>query len=181
MTGRAHRWVAASVAVIAVAGLSGVVAPAAVADGGRHGGDRLRWENVASTVSIRVGTPNCDPLAPDRCVYPFNNASSWVGDVAGHQVQSGAIVLLGTAGATDSTATSWVTATVKGCPGPGSFAVAWRSRGQPDGSARGSADVVEGSGTSGLAGLRGSFSFEVTINAQGQRATAYAGRLRCDD
>ncbi len=167
--------VAAALGVLAVAG--GTVG---ASEGGAHRDAKLHWQGVPGSVNVVVGSLFCDPQSPSRCVAPYTNTSVWSGDVTAHQAQAGAIVRVDASGEFDSTASSWVTGTVVGCPGTGSFALTWHTRSNADGSSDGTGSVVEASGIDGLAGLRGSFAVHVTIDEQGRSVPFYEGKLRCD-
>jgi len=137
-------------------------------------------QHFATTATNVVdAAPFCSPST--RCVYPFTNTSSWAGDVTASQVQAGSGVLLPGL-KVKATATSVVTGTVAGCPSGGEFSLTWESDlDLLTGGGTAHAYVIPGSGSGGLATIRGSLFGVVTRGADGKPQTAYTGYLRCGD
>ena len=97
-----------------------------------------------------VGAPVCSP--PASCVIPFSLLGVSTGDFAGTMAQAGAASILPD-GSLYANSTLVFTGTVTGC-GTGSITV--RSTGlNRGGVTSGSIEIIEGSGTGGLASLTG--------------------------
>jgi hypothetical protein len=99
---------------------------------------------------VSVGTPICS--SPTTCVVPFSLFGVSTGDVAGTIVQAGAGSRMAD-GSLYANSTVVFTGTVTGC---GSGTVTIRSTGFNRGVVTsGSIEIIEGSGTAGLASLTG--------------------------
>ena len=97
-----------------------------------------------------IGTPVCS--SPTACVVPFSLFGVSTGDVTGTIVQAGAASRMGD-GSLYANSTIVFTGTVTGC---GSGKVTMRSTGfNRGGVTDGSIEIIEGSGTEGLASLTG--------------------------
>jgi hypothetical protein len=97
-----------------------------------------------------IGTPVCS--SPTACVVPFSLFGVSTGDVAGTIVQAGAASFMAD-GSLYANSTVVFTGTVTGC---GSGRVTMRSTGfNRGGVTSGSIEIIEGSGTDGLASLTG--------------------------
>ena len=161
------------VAVAAVAALAVGLAPSADA---RDGGGRHHYEGTPTETII--GSPICD--AAGMCVVPFQFRNTYSGDVVGTEVSAGQIVATGPADGPGS-AMSVLTATVAGCPGEGSVMLRWTVQfgvttvGQNTGTYL----VVEGSGTGGLATIKGGGSFVTTVQPDGSTTSEFTAKFRC--
>ncbi len=100
-----------------------------------------------------VGAPVCSP--PTSCVIPFSLLGVSTGDVEGTMAQAGAASILPDA-SLYANSTLKFTGTVTGC---GAGTITMRSTGfNRGGVTSGSIEIVEGSGTGGLASLTGTGS-----------------------
>jgi hypothetical protein len=162
---------AASVA--AVAALTVGAAPAVDAHGG---GGRQHYQGTPTETNI--GTPVCD--AAGRCIVPLQFRNMYTGDVVGTELSVGQIVATGPADGPGSSM-SVLTATVAGCPGEGSVILRWSfvfalsTLGQNTGTF----EVVPGSGTGGLATMKGGGSFVSTLNPDGSSTSNFTADFRC--
>jgi hypothetical protein len=97
-----------------------------------------------------IGTPVCS--SPTACVVPFSLSGVGTGDVAGTIVQAGAASRMAD-GSLYANSTLVFTGTVAGC---GTGKVTMRSTGfNRGGVTSGAIEIIEGSGTDGLASLTG--------------------------
>jgi hypothetical protein len=149
------------------------VAPSA---GARDGGGRQHYQG-GPTETV-VDPPYCD--ANGRCVVAFNFRNAYTGDVVGTEVSAGEIALTGPADG-PGTATSILTATIKGCPGEGSVMLRWEVlfAGSTAGQNTGTFKAVAGSGTGGLAGISGGGSFVTTFHPDGVVTSSFTAKFRC--
>jgi hypothetical protein len=99
---------------------------------------------------VSVGTPICS--SPTSCVVPFSLFGVSTGDVAGTIVQAGAGSRMAD-GSLYANSTVVFTGTVTGC-GSGTVTM-WSTGFNRGGVTSGSIDIIEGSGTAGLASLTG--------------------------
>jgi len=99
---------------------------------------------------VSIGTPVCS--SPTACVVPFSLFGISTGDVAGTIVQAGAASSMAD-GSLYANSTVVFTGTVTGC---GTGRAVLRSTGfNRGGATSGSIEIIEGSGTGGLASLSG--------------------------
>ena len=78
---------------------------------------------------------------------------------------------------------SVLTATVAGCPGEGSVSLRWTVQFgfTTEGRNTGTYEVVPGSGTGGLATIRGGGSFVTTVLPDGSVTSEFTAKFRCQD
>ena len=150
------------IVVLALAGLSLVLSPVgrAHADDGKVGTDKDGIDKkvltfTARTADFGVGLPKCQGAI---CIVPFNDFAIADGDLSGSSIGSGSFVQ------TSSTKgyairLGYFTGTLTGCPGGGTAMGVTVTRIDATRGNSGTVKFLEGSGTGGLTGIRGSFTF----------------------
>jgi hypothetical protein len=168
-----NRRVRTGLAVAAVVGLAVGLAPSAAAD---DDGNRQHYQGAPTEATI--GAPFCD--AAGHCLVPFQFRNTYVGDVVGTEVSAGQIVATGPLDGPGSSM-SVLTATVAGCPGVGSVSLRWTVQFgfTTEGRNTGTYEVVPGSGTGGLATIRGGGSFVTTVQPDGSVTSEFTAKFRC--
>jgi len=170
-----HRHLFLTSGVAAVLAIGGI---ASVADAGGGGGDghdgllHATGTQVAiEAYDVDLSTGACTHQDPTtaRCAIPFYGTNVVTGDLVGQEQNAGGLsVTPQLIGEATSLATfSW---TVKGCPGPGTAMFRYETTMGVDGQTghnHGSVEVVPGSGTGGLATLKGVGDVDVTPSSKG--------------
>jgi hypothetical protein len=159
--------------VAAVAALAVGLAPSAAAD---DDGNRQHYGGAPTEATI--GTPFCD--AAGQCLVPIQFRNTYTGDVVGTEISAGQIVATGPFDGPGSFM-SVLTATVAGCPGVGSVSLRWTVQFgfTTEGRNTGTYEVVPGSGTGGLASIRGSGSFVTMVQPDGSVTSEFTAKFRC--
>lgn len=124
-----------------------------------------------------LGSPICSPEA--SCVIPFSLLGQSSGDLEGTAVQAGAAATLAD-GTIYANSTLVFTGSIEGC---GTGTVAMRSTGlNVDGETSGIVEIVDGSGTAGLAPVSGTGTVTLGRAEPGSRGDAHGtmeGRICC--
>ena len=118
----------------------------------------------------------CD-ATNQHCLISYDTTSQVVGDMRGTVVSSGSLNADLSQGTYQTTLLGMFTGEIDGC-GSGTLALSWPLVAGGSAAFSGDLDVVEGSGTAGLAGVSGSGSFAVTPG-DAANTTVYRLRLRC--
>ena len=122
----------------------------------------------------------CDPTS-SRCLVTFVGFDRFTGTLDGTQANAGALSVDFATFVGEGVSLATFTGSVTGCPGSGTALLRYTVQlGARPGQNLGTFEVVDGSGTAGLAGLAGRGSFVATPDyATGAVSTEGRAHLRC--
>ena len=152
---------------------------ASAADRGNTRHHHQQFSSASSRATVVLGQ-ECSPDG-HVCQIPFFGYDTFTGDVAGSQVNAGAVAVDPSTFIGPAVSLANFAGTIAGCPGPGSAILRYTVQlGATPGHNIGTFDVVRDSGTGGLRGLHGRGSLVATPQPDGSFPSVLEADLECD-